>query len=234
MSFPKFFRAICPLLFAFVTLSPFSVSAQPGSPIRTGLWAMQKVSNDAGALEFFAKSIRANHHLSGVCLHVAWKEVEKEAGKPDFSAIDKFVSVLRGIGMKYQLCLKPGADTPSFVYAQGAQSFETRVPNRNRPDFGQVVVIPVPWDPIYEQNFSKIIAQLGERYASDPLCVSVVLTCANFLSAEMHLPKSAEDLAKWKALTKDTPTNGPRRFRNRRYPCIYPRCWTCLRVFAST
>ena len=33
-----------------------------------------------------------------------------------------------------------------------------------------------------------------------PLCVSVVLTCANFLSAEMHLPKRGEDLAKWKAL----------------------------------
>jgi hypothetical protein len=202
MSSPKFFRAICPLFVAFtlVTLSPFSVSAQPGPPIRTGLWAMQKVSNDAGALEFFTKSIRENHQLSGVCLHVAWKEIEKEPGKPDFGAIDKFVSVLHGTGMKYQLCLKPGADTPSFVYAQGAQSFETRVPNRNRPDFGQVVVVPVPWDPVYERDFSKIIAQLGERYAGDPLCVSVVLTCANFLSAEMHLPKNPQDLAKWKAL----------------------------------
>src|SRR4029078_70209 len=48
--------------------------------------------------------------------------------------------------------------------------------------------------------FSWAIAQLGEHYASDPLCVSVVLTCANFLSAEMHLPKRGEDLAKWKAL----------------------------------
>jgi hypothetical protein len=45
-----------------------------------------------------------------------------------------------------------------------------------------------------------VIAQLGERYASDPLCVSVVLTCANLLSAEMHLPKRGGDLAKWKAL----------------------------------
>ena len=61
-------------------------------------------------------------------------------------------------------------------------------------------VIPVPWDPIYQRNFSRVIRQLGERYAGDPLCVSVVLTCANFMSAEMHLPKTREDLAKWAAL----------------------------------
>jgi len=35
---------------------------------------------------------------------------------------------------------------------------------------------------------------------SDPLCVSGVLTCANLISAEMHLPKTREDLAKWAAL----------------------------------
>src|ERR1043166_616485 len=62
------------------------------------------------------------------------------------------------------------------------------------------MVIPVPRDPIYQRNFSRIIAQLGEGYANDPLCGSGVLTCANSLSAEMHLPKTAEDLAKWRAL----------------------------------
>ena len=71
--------------------------------------------------------------------------------------------------------------------------------NPHRPNFGQAILIPVPWDPIYQRNFSRVIEQLGERYASDPLCVSVVLTCANFMSAEMHLPKTREDLAKWKA-----------------------------------
>ena len=45
-----------------------------------------------------------------------------------------------------------------------------------------------------------MIAQLGERYSSDPLCVSVVLTCANFMSKEMHLPKTPEDRAKWSAM----------------------------------
>src|SRR5438093_2952666 len=198
----KFSHIIRPLLcgLTFATAGPFSVLAERESPSRTGLWGTQKVSKDAGALDVFANSIRANHQLTGVCLHVPWNEVEKESGKPDFSEIDKFVAVLRGIGMKYQLGFKPGASTPAFVYAEGAQSFETRVMNPHRANFGEGIVIPIPWDPIYQRNFSRAIEQLGERYAGDPLCVSVVLTCANFMSAEMHLPKTREDLAKWAAL----------------------------------
>jgi hypothetical protein len=196
----KFFYIIRPLLcgIGFATAGSVPLFAAREPPIRTGLWVTQRV--DASALDTFASSIRANHQLTGVCLHVAWKEVENEPGKPDFSAIDKFVTVLRGIGMKYQICFKPGASTPPFVYTQGAQSFQTRVTNPNRANLGEAIVIPVPWDPVYQQNFSRAIAQLGEHYANDPLCVSVVLTCANLLSAEMHLPKHREDLAKWKAL----------------------------------
>ncbi len=194
------FRWVSYCLFLVAATASISCAAPAGPAIRTGLWVTQKVSGDRAELDLFTNSIRANHQLTGVCLHVPWKEVEQEAGKPDFSAIDKFVAVLRGIGMKYQLCFKPGASTPPFVYAEGAQSFETRVTNPNRANFGEAIVIPVPWDPIYQRNFSRVIAQLGERYASDPLCVSVVLTCANLLSAEMHLPKRGEDLAKWKAL----------------------------------
>ena len=179
-----------------------SCAAPAGPPIRTGLWVMQKVSADRAALDAFTNRIRVNHQLTGVCLHIPWNEFEKEPGKPDFRTLDNFVAVLRDIGMKYQLCLKPGAGTPAFVYAGGAQPFETRVMNAHRPNFGEAIVIPVPWDPVYQRNFSRAIAQLGEHYGTDALCVSVVLTCANFLSAEMHLPKSGEDLAKWKALGK--------------------------------
>jgi hypothetical protein len=193
-------RCVSYCLFLVAAGSISAAAAPAGSPIRTGLWVTQKVSADRAELDDFSISIRANHHLTGVCFHIPWNQLEKESGKPDFSGIDNFVAVLRDIGMKYQLCLKPGATTPAFVYAEGAKSFQTRVMNPHRPNFGDAMVIPIPWDPVYQRNFSQVIAELGERYASDPLCVSVVLTCANTLSAEMHLPKTREDLAKWRAL----------------------------------
>ena len=183
---------------AVAILCQVALLAESGPPLRTGLWVTQRVPGNTAEMSEFESMVRTNPNLSGVCLHIGWKELEKESGHLDFSAIDKAVGVLRTKGMKYELNLKPGADTPSFVFHEGAQSFETRVNNPHRPNFGGTVAIPIPWDPKYQQNFSHVIAQLGERYAGDPLCVSVVLTCANFMSSEMHLPKTPADRAKWK------------------------------------
>jgi hypothetical protein len=179
-----------------VSISPVH-GASP--PPRTGLWAMQRLPENESGVAQMAAEAKANPNLSGICLHVAWTMVEKQAGQPDFSAVDRAVKALRGIGMKYQLCLKPGANTPDFVYEQGAKAFPTRVTNPHRANVGQEIRIPVPWDPVFEKNFSRIIQELGKRYSSDPLCVSVVLTCANALSAEMHLPKRPEDRARWRS-----------------------------------
>jgi hypothetical protein len=164
------------------------------------LWVTQKLPNNSTTLEEFASQLKASRNLAGVCLHIPWDQIEKSPGNSDFSAIDETVAILRKSGMKYQLCLKPGAYTPSFVYADGAQAFETRVTNPHRANAGAPIKIPVPWDPVYQHDFSRIIQLLGQRYARDPLCVSVVLTCANFLSAEMHLPKTRSDLSHWQSL----------------------------------
>jgi hypothetical protein len=190
------------IFFALSALAPISQRSllAAGEPLRTGLWVMQKLPANRQIFEEFEAQLRANPNLSGICLHIPWAQIEKEPGQPDFSSIDKTVAVFRSVGMKYQLCLKPGAYTPKSVYAEGAKAFETRVRNPHRADVGHAVQIPVPWDPIYMRNFSRIIDQLGERYARDPLCVSVVLTCANFMSAEMHLPKTPSDLTRWQAL----------------------------------
>jgi hypothetical protein len=81
----KFAHIFC-LLLCGLTLAiagPFSIfAAEREPPIRTGLWLTQRISEDPAALEVFANSIRANHQLTGVCLHVPWNEVEKEAGNP--------------------------------------------------------------------------------------------------------------------------------------------------------
>ncbi len=130
----------------------------------------------------------------------AEQEPPKRTGLWVTQKISESAAVLHRIGKKYELALKPGIDTPAYVFQQGAQSFQTRITNPHRPNFGETVSVPVPWDPIYQRNFSRVIAQLGERYAADPLCVGVVLTCANFMSKEMHLPKTPADRAKWQEM----------------------------------
>lgn len=187
-------------LACYLVLAGCGAQLYADAPIRTGVWVMQKLPPDAATRAEMTAQLRDNPNLSGVCLNFGWKTIEPEAGKPNFTALDLTVADLRKLGLKYQLCLKAGADTPGFVYAEGAQAFRTQVTNPHRANVGEVINIPIPWDPVYERSFSAIIKRLGDRYASDPLCVSVVLTCANFLSAEMHLPKTRSDLARWAAL----------------------------------
>ena len=71
--------------------------------MRTGLWVTQKISESAANVAGFEAAIRANPHLSGVCLHAGWNEIETEAGKPDFTSIDKTIAGLQRLKMKYEL-----------------------------------------------------------------------------------------------------------------------------------
>jgi len=75
----------------------------------------------------------------------------------------------------------------------------------------------------------------GNHRRSRPL--SVVLTCANFMSNEMHLPKTPEDRAKWSAMGdygaklldvyKKYTDEWAKAFPKQ--PCTCPRCYICLR-----
>jgi hypothetical protein len=187
----------------FVFYPAIFLTSAEGSPLRTGLWVTAKMPKSESELNALVKAVEANSNLSGVCLHVGWNEVEKEAGKFDFSSVDKTVTALRKIDRKYELSFKPGATTPSYIYQEGGKAFETLANNLHRQNFGQKLIIPIPWDPIYQRYFSRLIEEAGKRYSADPLCLSIVLTCANFQSAEMHLPKRPEDRAKWAAVGFD-------------------------------
>src|SRR5438105_14284547 len=77
-------------LFLAAATASISVAAPAGPAIRTGLCVTQKVSGDRAEFDVFTSSIRANHQLAGVCLHIPWNEVEKEPGTRDFAAGHKF------------------------------------------------------------------------------------------------------------------------------------------------
>jgi len=63
--------------------------------MRTGIWVTQKISESAADLAGFEAAIRGNPHLSGVSIHAGWNEIETEAGKPDFTSIDKTIAIHR-------------------------------------------------------------------------------------------------------------------------------------------
>ena len=182
-------RVLC----ALIALSS-GLYAQAMRGLYTGL-AVSESKTRAGTT---AAELKANRYLNGVLVGAPWQELEPAREKYDFSALDRAVAIVRQAGKQYKLKITPGMYSPRWIYDDGAARLETAVSNPNRGNYGDKTLVPVPWDPVFQKHFSRLIRKLGERYAADPHCVGVTLTCANFMSAEMHLPKGKEDMRKWK------------------------------------
>ncbi len=163
-----------------------------------GLYTGLTVSGPEAEAGRAAAALKANRYLNGVLVDAPWRDLEPAREKYDFSALDRVVAIVRETGKQFKLKITPGMYSPHWIYDDGAARFETVVSNPNRDNYGDRTLVPVPWDSVYQKHFSRLIRKLGERYAAGPLCVGVTLTCANFMSAEMHLPRSQEDARKWK------------------------------------
>jgi len=174
----------------------------------TGLvWMVGKNRGEYLSGPEIEKVLEGNPHLSGLFVGRVWSDLEPARGAYDWKSLDGAVEAARHKGRTYKLLFKPGTGTPDWVYAKsadgspGAAVFETVGPNPNRKDtYQKPIRIPIPWDPAYLREFERFIRAAGERYASDPLCVAVAVTGANFQSAEAHLPKAPKDREKWNAL----------------------------------
>jgi hypothetical protein len=183
------------------------------------------------------KVLEANPYISGLVLGRQWGEIEPVRGAFDWKALDDAVAAARRKGRTYKLGFKPGTGTPDWVYdkspdgSPGAAVFETVGPNPHRKDtYQKPIRIPLPWDSAYLREFKRLIRAAGERYASDPLCVAVTITGANFQSAEAHLPKGPKDLEKWKALEyRDKLSKAYERYIDI-FAAAFPRQQLCLHL----
>ena len=176
-------------------LQTAAITAAP-TPMK-GLYASLKPPETDEKADAFLRKLQGNPCLTGVLLAAKWNEIESEEGCYDFSRLDRCVELVRKAGKQYKFKVVTGIYSPEYIYKTGAVRFDTVIANPNRSTYGDRAAIPVPWDPVFQRHFSRLIKTFGERYASDPHCVAVTLTCANYMSAEMHLPKSPEDMRRW-------------------------------------
>ncbi len=177
----------------------FALVLQGQTTMRGLYWKIPAPASEDEAQRDLA-NLQSNRYLNGVLISARWNDVEPARDKYDFSSFDRGVAAVRKAGKYYKLQVVLGQYTPAYIFAAGAAHFPTKVTNPNRENYGEGVSIPIPWDPVYQERLSRLIRKLGERYASDPLLVSVALSCANYMGSEMHLPRSNQDVETWKRL----------------------------------
>lgn len=131
--------------------------------------------------------------VAGFLVRIAWKDLEPTEGAFAWSLLDGQLARARQYGKKVALGIVNGPGAPDWVYAKGAAGFDFlfRGTTQSR--------MPIPWDAVYLDAWTTIIAALGGRYGTDPTIALVHATSSTGNGFEMQLPSTPTDLAAWTA-----------------------------------
>ena len=201
----------------------------------SGIYVNMRIPETAEDLARLTNALAQHPHVTGLLLSMPWKDIEPAEGQYHWQNLDRLLTALGRAGKQYKFKVMPGIYAPEYIYQSGAKRFDTLIANVNRASYGEATVIPVPWDPGYQKHFSRLIRMLGQRYSKDPHCVAVTLSCANYQSAEMHLPKSPQDMAKWKqlGLTAERLLQVYRQYLDE-WAAAFPNQMVCLHMSKTT
>ena len=191
------------ILTVLALVSPAVRAVELFGPMKGLFWMAGTVeeANASALLQQMEQVLAQNEYLAGVFLLERWKDLEPQAEQYHWPLLDAQVDLARKHKKMYKLSIHAGMNTPTWVYQAGCTAFETTVLNPYRRDFGKPAKIPLPWDETYNKCFQRLLGKIAERYGSDRNFVAVVLTGANFMSDEMHLPKGPEDIPKWQGIS---------------------------------
>lgn len=189
-------------------VQPTSASDTENSRLHGFHWMIGPKSGLAGTERAFNKllegidhTLATNPYITGVYIIYHWRLLEQKEGRPNFDRLDQVIDVVRKHGRYYKLAVNPGIYSPDWLYVKGASSFPTLGSNPARTEiFQKNIRIPLPWDPIFQTSYYDMLAKVAERYRDDTSFRAITLTAATFMSPEWYLPKSAEDMRRWKRM----------------------------------
>jgi hypothetical protein len=123
-------------------------------------------------------------YIDAILLRVLWDFLEPTEGNyVGFGYLDTTIASIISAGKFVCLLVKPGDKTPAWVYAAGAKS----VPGTSGNP------IPAPYDKVYLDKFTTMVAALGARYGTNAAIRRVTLTGINNTTGEMGLTTSIAD-----------------------------------------
>ena len=100
---------------------------------------------------------------------VQWSELEPQPGVYDWTVLDQAIADAQASGRKIVPRIYTNVDffgqaTPEWFFQQPGASFYYT----SQLAQSQGIKAPVPWDPVYKQQFGAFLAALGARYNGNP------------------------------------------------------------------
>jgi hypothetical protein len=134
-------------------------------------------------------------YVSGVAMQIHWSDIEPVRGQPNWARLDHFFAAAQASRKFVHLYVFPGFWSPAWAL-EGAETDLFAV--QYGPGKGEILTLPMPWDPVYLGNWFTFVKQLSERYgdrpefpmvgAAGPTSVTVEVTEPDNLKATPKLP----------------------------------------------
>lgn len=131
--------------------------------------------------------LAGNPYISGITMKLQWKQFHPEKDRIDWENLEQLISIAASAGKFVNLALIPGAATPEWVYAEGAQKAGPLKWAK------QNTHVPLPWDPKFMELYLGDLKAIAERYGNDPRVFQVQVMGHNYNpnGEEMHAPSVA-------------------------------------------
>lgn len=138
--------------------------------------------------------LEGRDYVDGALVRIGWKDIETSPGVYDWTRLDAQFARAEQYGVSISLGIVNGQHAPTWLPGQGAAMFSYVF----RPT-GATVSMPVPWDPIFLNEWTEFVAALGERYRDEPALALVHITTSTGNGFEMQLPSTPADVTAWNA-----------------------------------
>ncbi|HEY6330626.1 MAG TPA: hypothetical protein VI756_14910 [Blastocatellia bacterium] len=168
----------------------------PGPPSATVLHAY---------LRNLYAGLLADPAISGIAAGQRWDHIEASEGVEDWSYLDDIFAEANLVQKSVLLNITPGFDSPAWLLAEIPSCDGLfAVTNTASPDCGKVtfsgfpeeiradgVVLPLPWNSIYQEAWKDFLTDLNARYQPNPAFVAMAVAGPVGASTEVILPTSA-------------------------------------------
>jgi len=163
-------------------------------------------------LQNFYAGLLADPAIAGIAFGAHWDLTQPSAGTApssfDWSYLDDVFAAASAAHKTVQLIITPGVDAPAWLMAQlpscdplfktgsapancGSVTF-AGFPEQFRADSN---VMPLPWNPVYQQAWTAFLTSLNARYGSNPALVAVAISGPVCASDEFILPTTINTTA---------------------------------------
>jgi protocatechuate 3,4-dioxygenase beta subunit len=157
----------------------------------------------------------SNPYISGVALQIEWLDIEPNdpatGAQPDWTRLDELFAAADQAHKWVHLFIFSGFFSPTnwvLDPGSGVVTDDFPVPYGNSddgPDQGVVKPLPMPYDPIYLEDWFTFLNQVSERYANNPEFLMIGAGGPTSVSEEFTLPSFPADIDHWIA---DRDTDG--------------------------